>query len=56
MGLGSMTRQIRLPDLTDNASVLHCKLNIMKNVAGGLGDPSDGLHDLPLEIINWNAE
>ena len=22
----------------------------------GLGDPSDGLHDPPLERINWNAD
>ena len=27
-----------------------------KKLARGLGDPSDGLHDPPLEIINWNAE
>ena len=31
------------------------KCNIMKKLACGLGDPLDGLHDLPLERINWNA-
>ena len=30
--------------------------NMMKKLAPGLGDPSDGLHDPPLERINWNAE
>ena len=32
------------------------KLNMAKKLVCGLGDPSDGLHDPPLEIINWNAE
>ena len=26
-----------------------------KKLARGLGDPSDGLHDLRLERINWNS-
>ena len=30
-------------------------LNITKKWARGLGDPSDGLHDSPLEGINWNT-
>ena len=35
------------------------KLNIkklkIKKLTHGLGDLSDGLHDFPLERINWNA-
>ena len=31
------------------------KTNITKKkLAHDLGDPSDGLHDPPLETINWN--
>ena len=40
-----MTRQRRLPDPTDDILVL--KLNLMKKLACGLVDPSDGLHDPP---------
>ena len=31
------------------------KLNITKKLAHGLGDLLDGLHDFPLERINWNT-
>ena len=43
-----MTRQRRLPDAT-------YKLNKTKKLAHGLGDPSDGLHDPPLERTDLNA-
>ena len=49
----SMTPQRRPPDPTDDILVL--KLNLTKKLACGLGEPSDGLHDPPLERINWNA-
>ena len=50
----------RVNDLTKKASWpdrwhISVKLNITKKLAHGLGDPSDGLHDPPLERINWNA-
>ena len=48
-----MTRQRRPRDPTDDILVL--KLNLTKKLACGLGEPSDGLHDPPLERINWNA-
>ena len=51
----SMTRQRRFPDPTDEkykCYVKYCK----KKVAWGPGDPSNGLHDPPLETIKWNAE
>ena len=53
MGLGSITQQRWLPDPIDEH--ISVKLNITKKLTHGLGDPSDGLHDPPLERINWNA-
>ena len=52
MGLGSMTQKRRLPELTDEIIYKCYVINITKKLAHGLGDPSEGLHDPPLEIIN----
>ena len=52
-----MTRQRRLPDPTDNIQCIMIKLIMTRKIllAGGLGDPSVGLHDTPLQRINWNT-